>query len=1514
MEYSYLVRLSNSKIYKEVQLPMDRPSFKIGMSTDCDARLYKGDFFESFELQFTKTNDTWQISSSENVYISFGGVERLIIKDLEHGDKFTIRDNNDNVILNIEYAYDFDNENKNYDRVIDISSAAQVTMGGASNNNIVLNSKYAGKDSIVLTKKNNDLQVKINTSKYGVYHDGKKAKSGEIIHSGDFLSVADFSFYYFEGKLYAEASTDVAVNGLTFTDSVLGNNYPKFNRNTRINLVIDDEKIEILDPPSKPQKPKNNILTRLLPSLVMVVAGLAMAFVSPFMLVSSGIGVVTAIMSLVQSKKDFKTDSAERIEKYNAYIANKKIEIENYRKEELDSLEKIYISQAQEKNNLNTFSSDLFDRTNEDEDFLCVRLGNGQVEAKREIDYKKQEKLEIEDDLQLIPEQLSKDYKCIDNAPVVCDFKLADAVGVVGPEVGRYSILKNIVIDITARHYFKDVKLVFIANEEHKNSIKWFRMLPHVYNDVTGTRNIVLDDDSKTLIFEYLYKELATREQNKKFDNRIVVFFFDEYGFNNHPISKFVDRCKDMGITFVFFGETKADIPIGIDSLIEVRDKGEATLIDTHDGKKSVDFTYPIVTNDEAEKIVNLLAPVYSEELSLEGSLTKSITLFELLNIIAVDDVDIANNWANSKVYKSMAAPLGVSKSGVVELDLHDKAHGPHGLVAGTTGSGKSEVLQSYILAMSLLFPPEDVGFVIIDFKGGGMAQQFRNWDEDPNKYRNLPHILGTITDIDGKEIARSLKSIKAELDKRKRLFAEAAVNHIDAYIKKYKAGEVSEPIPHLIIIVDEFAELKADQPEFMKELISAARIGRSLGVHLILATQKPAGQVDDQIWSNSRFKLCLKVQSSEDSNEVIKSPLAAEIKEPGRAYLQVGNNEIFELFQSGYSGGPEKTNDESIKEFKIFNLTDSGRRELVFAQKNKKSEGDKDPQTQLGALVKYIDDYCKNNKVKDLSDICLPSLPKIINFPKQGGIKQGDSTLVELGVYDDPDNQYQGKYTVDLSSQNVMIIGSSQSGKTNLLQTMIRDLTTKYSPSEVNIYIIDFASMVLKNFENLNHVGGVVTSSEDEKLKNLIKLIQSEISSRKEKLLEAGVSSFAAYREAGKTDLAQIVLMIDNLTALKELYFQDDDELLAICREGNSVGISVVIANSQTTGIGYKYLSNFPVRIAMFCNDSGEYSSLFDHCRERIDDIHGRCLVEIDNVHIDCQIYLAYKGEKEFERVEKIRKYTQIINEKYSDERMYVNSVPVIPTVLEYEQSNNLYSKYLSSDTDIILGLNYENVSPVIINCNKIPIIGLSGREGVGCFSFINYFVSFFDDVQKGTSEFYVIDSIEKQLLSLKDKENVVSYEFLPGKAKEIVESIDLKLANRYEALANENTEFLDNEKFIILLVNSIDAIEEISSDTLALNAFNNIIGKYKNLKVLVFVASIPNAMISYTSPDVLKAIRETKQLLIFDDVKSIKIVDPPYQIAKKFKKSIEPGDCYYISENEFVKLKVPYISNEQT
>ena len=1488
MDYGYVIKISSKKIYKEIQLPIECKLMRIGTDISCDVRLYKEDFFENFQLDLSFKNGMWQLVCSDNVYIDAGDVRKLVSTSLKHGDTFTVKyQNSDQEVFKAEFLYDFDNGKKNYDRIIDVSGVSNIVIGSASNSNIVLNSQYAQNDSIALHNSNKGfLVLLINQCSCGVYHNGKKAVNKEAIKNGDFFSIADFSFYYKNGKIKTEKT--VGVNGLSYRDKQSRINYPKFNRNTRVNIVLDDEKIEVLDPPAKPQKPKTNWLTRLLPSGVMVIMGIAMVAVSPFMLVSSALGIVTAIMSIVEGKKDFKKNSEDRITKYNAYIENKKQEITTERSKEQEALEKIYINSDVEKQYFATFSSHLFERTKDDEDFLCVRLGTGDIEAKKEINYKKQERLEVEDDLQTKPEEISKEYKYVHNAPIVCNFKNSNAVGIVGEEKYRFEIMKNMMVDLCARHFQSDVKLFFVAEKKNKQKVYWLRMLPHVYNDAIGIRNIVCDDEGKNILFEYLYKELSIRKQNKKFDNNIVVFLYDEYSFQNHPVSKFVDDAKDLGVTFVFFGDTYADIGQGCDFVVDIKDAQNGLLVDTADKNKSHSFTYKTVTDDQAKSIVKLLAPVYTEEISLEGTLVKNISLFKLLNILTVDDINLDANWHSSQVFKSMAAPIGVSKSGIVSLDLHDKAHGPHGLVAGTTGSGKSEILQTYILSMALLFHPYEVGFVIIDFKGGGMVNQFKN----------LPHLVGAITNIDGKEIDRSLKSIKAELKKRQRLFADADVNHIDKYIKKFKAGEVTEPLPHLILIVDEFAELKADQPEFMKELISAARIGRSLGVHLILATQKPSGQVDDQIWSNSRFKLCLKVQDQADSNEVLKSPLAAEIKEPGRAYLQVGNNEIFELFQSAYSGAPEKADNSNVKEFTIYSLTDSGRKVPVYQQKKKKS-GDGN-RTQLEAIVDYVHDYAEANHVAKLPDICLPPLAEVINYDSSA---VADELSVPVGIYDDPDNQLQTVYGINIFAENTLIIGSSMSGKTNLLQLILRGIAKNFTPDEVNVYIIDFASMVLKNFESLNHVGGVVVSNEDEKLKNLFKLILEQIATRKEKLLAAGVSNYLSYKEAGNTDLPQIVLMIDNLTALNELYLQDDDTLLTICREGIAVGVSVIVANPQTQGIGYRYMSNFGSKLALFCNDSGEYSSVFDYCRMQLPSVPGRCIIEKDKQHYECQTYLAFEGEKEFERVEEMRQFISVANSKFPTSK--ANIIPVIPELLTAKFVDEQLSFAAKNKYDLVVGLNYANVAPFVLNLANLGALTISGRENSGRSNFIKYLVSSMGKRNPGSVEVYVTDNVERKLSTLQSCDSVKSYSIVTDDVIENIKAVEQELERRYSALMNGNDDVFDTSSLIVLIINNVDALAVISDDMNAFDSYKNIVGRYKNLNVCVIVGDFPNTNISYSSPELMRMLRDSRHFLYFYDMDAMKILDLPLAVIRQYKKPITVSDCYYINDNDVSKIK---------
>ncbi len=1486
MDSRYKIILSNNNLYKEIELSVDIKTAKVGTGTECDFRLRKDLFFGNIELFFNKNQAGWSVSCSDNLYISVGDVRKLATKQLEHGDILEVRyQDSDNTVLDLEFLLDFDYGNRKYERAIDVSGCKNISIGTAANYNIVINGSYVKNDYAELTRENNGFSVCIHNSTYGMYYNGKKVENVVCIKDGDFFSMSDYYFYYKNGRLWTEIRPDIEINNLNYVDKPELNSFPRFNRNVRIKTIIDDRKIEILDPPAPIQKPKGNIISSLLPSLIMVVAGLAMSMLSPFMLISSGIGVITGIIGLVQGNKDFKKLSAERITKYNQYIENKKHEIEECREKEHRELEEIYLSPEVEQHNFVTFSSQLFDRKKNDVDFLSIRLGTGLVAAKREIDYKKHEQLDVEDELQQIPESLCTQYKYLNDAPIICDLKNLNAVCIVGESNYRFELFKNIVIDISARHFYSDVKMFFIAEEANKDKLHWLRFLPHAFNDDLGIRNLVCDRESKTIIFEYLYKVLTQRKQSKEFDATIVAFFFDECGFKSHPISKFVEDAKDLGISFVFFENSLSDVPMECENIIEIKDAQNACLIKTSDKSDSCSFNYPNISTTQAESIVSLLAPVYTEEISLEGTLTKNISLFELLNIIAVDDIDLESNWKSSQVFKSMAAPLGVSKSGIVSLDLHDKAHGPHGLVAGTTGSGKSEILQTYILTMSTLFHPYDVSFVIIDFKGGGMVNQFKN----------LPHLLGAITNIDGKEIERSLKSIKAELQKRQCLFADADVNHIDKYIRKYKSGEVNTPLPHLIIIVDEFAELKAEQPDFMKELISAARIGRSLGVHLILATQKPSGQVDEQIWSNSKFKLCLKVQSQEDSNEVIKSPLAAEIKEPGRAYLQVGNNEIFELFQSAYSGAPEKSENEKIKEFAIYSLNDSGRKVPVFVQKKQKSS--EQNLTQLEAIVKYVNLYCCENKIEKLPNICLPPLPDLLLQPDSYG---GNKALVDIGLYDDPDNHMQAPTYVDLQNRNTLIIGSSQFGKTNLLQSIIKNISTQTSPKESVFYILDFGSMVLKNFEKLNHVGGVVTSSEDEKLKNLFKLLFEEITIRKEKLLSVGVSSFSSYIEAGYMDLPHIYLIVDNITALMELYLSDDDSLLSLAREGISVGISTIVANNQTAGIGYRYLSNFANKIVLYCNDSAEYTNIFDHVSIKPDEKVGRCVLEIDKSLLECQTYLAFEGDKEIERVQHMRSFIENVNSKYNQFR--AKQIPFIPSTLD---AKTMLKTYNTTPNGYLLpvGLAYEDVKPYMLNLNSIGVLGITGKEGFGHKNFISLIIKSLMSKKMNNAEIVIFDDVSRKYAWYEDK--IAYYSLDASSVSNVIEQWHMELKRRYDYMMLNNTSSAD-DKLLVMVVQNNDVATAIQSDMGVLNKFNEILTRYKDMGVCFIFANYPNTPISYDAPEAIRTIKQKQHIICLDDLQNLKCIDPPYDAIRQYKKPISIGDGYYINGNNVVKLKL--------
>jgi S-DNA-T family DNA segregation ATPase FtsK/SpoIIIE len=628
-------------------------------------------------------------------------------------------------------------------------------------------------------------------------------------------------------------------------------------------------------------------------------------------------------------------------------------------------------------------------------------------------------------------------------------------------------------------------------------------------------------------------------------------------------------------------------------------------------------FRPDIAFGDDPRELAVCLANTQLDSMTDAFVLPGVLSFLELHGVGKVEHLNPLTRWKESNPVLSLEAAVGVGSNGEqLRLDVHEKRHGPHGLIAGMTGSGKSEFIMTFILSLAVNYAPHEVAFVLIDYKGGGMA----------NAFADLPHVAGTITNLDGAAINRSLVSIESELKRRQAIFNDAGektgTSTIDIYKYQslYRDGTVTEPLPHLLIISDEFAELKSQQPEFMTQLVSAARIGRSLGVHLILATQKPSGVVDDQIWSNSRFRVCLKVQEKADSMEVIKRPDAAALAATGRFYLQVGFNELFDLGQSAWAGAPyypadrvEKAYDDSIV------VIDDIGRPLRQAKLDRRRSSSGKTTKQLDEVARYLAKVAADEGLAT-RPLWLEPIPELVYADelraKYGG---GEGTVLDpvVGEYDDPATQSQGLLTVPLTAAgNAVVYGSAGRGKTTFLTTLVFSLMQQHDPSQVHLYVLDFEAETLRAFRRAPHVGDVLCSYDREKIENLFTMLGDEIVRRRRLVADYG-GDIASYVQQSGQEMASLVVIIHNYSAFLETYEDKEEIIQALTREGTRYGIYFVVTAASTSAIRFRILQNFKQLFVLQLNDATEYTSVLGSTGGmQPSPLHGRGIFKTDAVY----------------------------------------------------------------------------------------------------------------------------------------------------------------------------------------------------------------------------------------------------------------------------------------------------------
>ncbi len=1113
-----------------------------------------------------------------------------------------------------------------------------------------------------------------------------------------------------------------------------------FFRSPRFHREVEHVKIKI-DPPPQRQKEETVPLAFMLgPSLTMGMASmgtgiftvmnalesggdLSRIFPTLMMSVSMLAGTVLwPILTKRHEKKVKAINESKRQNKYLAYLDEIRDTIRRKSKEQSDILNSNIISIEECAQRIAQAKPNLWERVIGQKDFMRLRLGVGTLPLDAEVSYSEKKFSMDDDNLQDAMFSLGSEPKQLVNVPISISLTDTNYVGIFGHYGQSINLVKSFILQMMALHSYNELKIMLITDENSSSEWDFIKWIPHFWDDNKETRFFATNNDEVKELSSYIEKNILSRPDNKNgeySDNTpyyVVISTNIKLQKKCEAIQQLLNYENNCGFSVVILAEELKDLPKETKIVVKVNG-AESEVFDKDDtsGEKlafSLEMFNEAMLNGLSEDIANIELDLSSQRYDLPSMLT----FLEMFNVSKMEHLNILSRWKENNPTISLQAPIGVDTQGdSFYLDLHEKYHGPHGLVAGMTGSGKSEFIITYILSLAVNYHPDEVAFILIDYKGGGLTGAF----EDSDRGIKLPHLAGTITNLDGAAIQRSLISIQSELRRRQAIFNEArkisneGTMDIYKYQQLYRDKIVSEPVPHLFIISDEFAELKTQQPEFMEQLISTARIGRSLGVHLILATQKPSGVVDDQIWSNSKFRVCLKVQDKADSQDMIKRPDAAELSQTGRFYLQVGFNEFFALGQSAWCGAEyiptdevEKTVDNSIQ------VVDHLGRVLMNVKPEKKKVLSGSKVKQIVAIVKYLSDIAHEESISVKPLWLDPISDRIFVEDLERKYSTNDiKTYLNpvVGEYDDPFNQRQGVLTVPFSDEgNCLVYGAIGNGKTTFVTTLCYSLLKNHTAEELNLYIADFGSETMKCFEKAPQVGGVITASDEEKTINLFKMLFKELDRRRGLFSEFGGDYTSYCKNSGKI-VPNIVVVINNFAGFTEQYENLYESFNLLSRDGVKFGIYFVITANSTGAVRYRTAQNFKTVLTMQLNDISEYPITVGRTEGLIPSkFKGRGLVNLGKVY---EFQTAYCKDV-YDTSDFIRSFCK---ELYQSTSSFARKIPVLPETVTLSHVREAFSGMSS----VPVGIAKKSLDVATINIANKLIYPVASQDIFICSSF---------------------------------------------------------------------------------------------------------------------------------------------------------------------------------------------------
>ncbi|WP_436777896.1 type VII secretion protein EccCa [Yinghuangia sp. YIM S09857] len=1016
----------------------------------------------------------------------------------------------------------------------------------------------------------------------------------------------------------------------------------RIHRPARSTRPLPEPAEQVIEPPPNlPEGKTGSPITQLLPmagvlgSVVMmtVMRGSQFAVIGALVLVTALLGGAALVFS--QRGKAQRTRRLQR-ERYLEYLEELRHELGAEDRERREAARLLH-PPPEALYDIVDDTARLWERRRHDSDFLQVRIGTGAMPV-RVLSLQAQSGSVLTPPDRFMRNEaagLRERFGATPDMPLTVPLDRVGDISVIGTRDEVLRIARTLVVQAAATHAPDDAAFALACPAERAADWAWFKWLPHALDpdrwdgpvparriapDLSELSRESADDLGRRAAFAAeLRRGLARRDALDLVQRLLVVHDGHGREATELPRPDAAVPLGDMGVTVLHLLADRTHEPDHVAVRITLGGPdGDTVCVEDLRGAEPMctEGSFDEVTAAGAEGLARMIAPLRlsPESAAADAPLSGPVDFCAQLGIEDAALIDPEHLWTPRRGTQGfLRVPIGLDGDHApVLLDLKESAElgmGPHGLCVGATGSGKSELLRTLVLALVATHSPEDLALVLVDYKGGATFAPFAS----------LPHVAGVITNLENKAglVERVHASLAGEVQRRQQVLKDAGnVADISTYAALRAERPDLAPLPHLFVVIDEFGELLAAKPDFIDLFLSVGRIGRSIGIHLLLSSQRIEGGRLKGLDTYLSYRLGLRTFSPEESRTVLDTADAFHLPPiPGFGYLKVDTS-IYQRFKASYvSGrptGPERRKtprDErpAVLPYPAYNTLQEPEPDDAPRQRvpTRRAAGPTLLSTVVGQLT---------NAAPPVPRIWLPPLPAHLPLDAVDRITAGrrgmqfahrasgrggsaDAMRVPLGLLDDPARQWQGRWEVELTRAggHMAVIGGPQTGKTTLLRTLVLSLALTHTPEEVAVYGLDLVGGGLQSLSRLPHVGGIAGRTDRERASRTVEEVRGMLTARQDAFRAHGIDSIEHLRRLraegrlpalGPPD---IVLVIDGFGGLREDFEKLDEAVGDLLKHGGGYGIHVVAGMLRWNDVRIAAQSNFGTRVELRLNDPAD-------------------------------------------------------------------------------------------------------------------------------------------------------------------------------------------------------------------------------------------------------------------------------------------------------------------------------------